>query len=135
MTTQELKNIEREKYNTLYTDCHVFWAFDQKQFVDGSAKHPLQEGEKYVSIGAGGFLPKSNLDNLINGSKEIKAWFSAETKKGKARAGLIAYELNNHECYYTGSIDSALDALGEGYTYEEVKTIYLKTRKKYAHQL
>jgi hypothetical protein len=92
-------------------------------------KTTLKEGEKYVSMGAGGYLPKTEVENYLNGSKAIDNWYKAEIKANKgARRALIAYELANHEAYYTGDIYETLNALPEGYTRKEVQKVYNEER-------
>ena len=133
MTIQDIKKQQQEKYNTLLNECKVFWAFSNEQFA--ANKTPLQEGEKYVSIGAGGYMPKGSIDKYIQGSNEIKKWYSATIKATKnARRDNIVYELANHECYYTGDIKEAIAALGAGYTYKEVYKVYSETREQQTTQ-
>jgi len=43
----------------------------------------------------------------------------------------VLYELNNHECFYTGDIDDAMDVLGEDYSREYVREVYFKHRDRY----
>lgn len=116
---------KQNKVNVLLKECGVFFAFSNEQFE--ANKTPLQDGEKYVSIGAGGYIPKSKVDALTNGMAEINKWFKSATNKSKAdREALILYALNNHECFYTGDWSDAFMTLGEGYTSKEVKRVYLK---------
>ena len=65
-----------------------------------------------MSIGAGGYLPKGNVDTFINGMEAITKEYKAAIKSNKLRVKLIAYQLANHECYYTGDIEPALYSLG-----------------------
>lgn len=128
-TIQEIKKEQQNKYTALFNSCGVFWAFSNEQFH--ANKTPLSEGDKYVSIGAGGYMPKSNVDAYISGSKEIKKWFTKAVKESKgARRQHIAYELANHECYYTGDWQDAIDALGSEYTAKEVYKVYCEELKK-----
>jgi len=128
-TIHDLKKQRDQKYNDLLTACRVFFAFSDEQFHKN--KTPLKEGEKYVSMGAGGYFPKSEFDNYINGSKAIKKWFSKAVKECKgARRANIVYELGNYECFYTGDIDEAVDALGKEYTREEVLKVYREELEK-----
>lgn len=114
---------KREKQtNELMNDCRVFWAFSQKQFEEN--KTPLKEGEKYVDIGAGGFMPKSNIEKYINGMKAIYEEFKEAMRDENARIEHIRYQLNNHEAYYTRDITSTLEALGEDFTKEEVLQVF-----------
>lgn len=124
MQYQEIKQKREKDTNDLFTNLGVFWAFSNEQFAKN--KTPLQDGEKYVDIGAGGFMPKHNVDAFLEGMKNIDIAFKTAIKDNKARETHILYELNNHECFYTGRIDDALDVLGEEYTEVEVKEVYKK---------
>ena len=72
MTYQEIKNKKETDTNNLFKDLGVFWAFSKQQFEEN--KTPLQEGEKYVDIGAGGFIPKHNLQALDDGIKAMDVY-------------------------------------------------------------
>ena len=107
----------------------MFFAFSTEQFHEN--KTPLKEGEKYVSIGMGGYMPKGNVQQYLDGSKTIEKWYKAEIKACKgARRANIAYELNNHEAYYTGDISDTLRSLGRDYTRAEVLKVYIEESKK-----
>ncbi len=133
MNYHEIKDKRTKDMNELFTACGVFWAFSNEQFAEGRAKHPLQEGEKYLSIGSGGYLPKNNYPKLEQGMDEIEKTFKENIANFKMREKHILYELNNHECFYIGSIEGAIQALGEDYTAEEVTTVMNKYKaQKYA---
>lgn len=69
---KNLTNLKKEKdkrFNDLINECQMFFAFSDEQFAKN--KTPLQEGEKYVALGAGAYMPKSNVDKWHNGSKKI----------------------------------------------------------------
>lgn|SRR5574343_1359670 len=135
MTTyQEIKRKKEKDYNELFTRCGVFWAFSRKQFDEN--KTPLLVGEKYVDIGAGGYIPKHNLPALLEGIKAIDNLFKLTIAEYKMREKHILYELNNHECFYTGNITSAVEALDKDYTLSEVTAVYEKYKaKKYVKQV
>ena len=123
MKHAEIKQKYQEKLSELFKDCGVFFAFSNEQFEKN--KTPLQEGEKYVSLGAGGYLPKSKLDAYINGMKGLNKWEKEEIKKEKK--GIeehILYELHNHECFYTCDIGDAMDVLP--YNRKRVLEVYNK---------
>ena len=122
-TAHELKAEERRRYDELFAECGVFWAFSAEQFEKN--KTPLSEGDKYVSIGAGGYMPKSRAADLAEGMEQIRKEHNAAVKANrKLRRDVIAYELRNHEATYTGDISDTLDALGDGYSAKEVRKIY-----------
>lgn len=126
----EIKQAKENKVSELINKCSMFFAFSDEQFHKN--KTPLQEGEKYVSIGAGAYMPKGQVDNYLNGIKEIEKWYKATVKNNKARRENIVYELNNHEAFYTHEIEDTLDALGSDYTAEEVMQVFREECKKQA---
>ena len=129
MTIHELKDQKQEKVNILIKQCRVFFAFSNEQFEEG--KTPLEEGEKYVSMGRGGYLPSKQVKVFISGMDEISKWYKDEVKKQKnLRRDNIIYELGNHECWYTHDIEDAMRALGPEYTRKEVWKVFHQEREK-----
>lgn len=124
MTLSAIQAEQSKKVDQLINDCQLFFAFNDEQFAEGKDKTPLAEGDKFVSIGSGGYLPKSKGKAFLDGMDAIDAWFKGATKDEKIRKQHIAYELENHEAYYTGDIQDTLDALGSSYTEEEVLAVY-----------
>lgn len=124
----DIRKEKEDDTNKLFTNCGVFWAFSREQFQEN--KTPLKEGEKYVDIGAGGYIPKCNVDMLTQGMKAIDKAFKQKTKDIKIREQHVLYELNNHECFYTGRIEDAQEVLGDSYTMDEVKEVYKKYKSK-----
>lgn len=133
MTYQELKAERQAKYEKAVKNNGVFFAFSTAQLEEGKKEYPLLEGDKYVSIGAGGFMRKSQLDTYLKDCEIIDQWFkleNAKLKKDKAeREKAILYELCNYECFYSGDIfgGDAWSILKEqGYTKQEVFSVYKK---------
>lgn len=124
-----IKNKYQEKFTELSDEVGLFWAFSEQQFAEGREKNPIKEGEKYTSIGMGGYLPKKNVQRFIDRQKELDKWQKQEIKKAKATE-VILYELGNYECFYTGDIQDALEVLEPlGYTVEQVKEVYHANRE------
>jgi hypothetical protein len=133
MKTVQQLNQERETAQTeLFKQVRLFWAFSNQQLEEGKKQINYQEGEKLVHIGGGGYIPKSNVDTFLNGLETINKAYKEGVKQNKLRPKLIAYQLANHECYYTGDIQPALMALGNDFTEEEVRQVYRKEFKKWA---
>lgn len=137
MTYQELKREKEKDYNEILGACGVFWAFSTEQFKEGIDKIKkdgfLKEGDKVVRIPAGGFVPKKNVDKLTEllkqanekhkqGLKEIRA-------EKKESENAILYELNNHECFYTGDIEPVAEIFKGTYTKKEILKVYVKNNK------
>jgi hypothetical protein len=97
---QDLKKMHEDANTVLFNECGLFWAFSNEQFAQN--KTPLQEGDKYVSIGAGGYVPKSNVDKFLEGMKQNRLAYQKAVKQNNLRLKEIAYEFGNHECFYTG---------------------------------
>jgi hypothetical protein len=126
----ELKEERQEKNSQLFNKVGLFWAFSDKQFEE--SKTPLKEGDKYVSIGMGGFLPKSNVEAFKSGLEEIQKWYNEEIKKNKAEKAEILYELYNHECFYTRDISDVVSMFAGIYTEEQIIKVFVKESKKAA---
>lgn len=126
MTISELKQQLEYKTSATIKECGVFFAFSKEQFQKN--KTPLQEGEKYVDIGMGGFIPKSKLDKWQADMDANQKWYEDQIKEHNLRRDLIIYELYNHECFYTGSISGAVDALGDDFTREEIAQAFQEER-------
>jgi hypothetical protein len=122
-----LKQERQEKTSLVISECQMFFAFSNKQFEEGKPK--LKEGDKYVHLGAGTYMPKSNVDKWIEKSKEIDKWYKSEVKKNKQEEQEILYELRNHEAFYTCDIEETFKSL-EGYTLEQVREVYNKYKNK-----
>lgn len=125
------REIEQEsalKLSALIKECGVFFAFSKEQFDQN--KTPLKDGEKYVSIEGGGYLPKGNVQAFLDGQEAISKWETEAIKQNNAKDAHIAYELSNYECYYTGDISRALAILP--YTEEDVLRVYLSKRADWA---
>lgn len=125
----EIKKEREDKQSELFKECGVFFAFSNEQFSEG--KTTLEEGDKYVSMGMGGYLPKSKVAAFNAGWKELAKWYKKEVADNKKlRREEIVYELGNHEAWYTGDIEDTMCALGPDYTRKEVWKIFNSEKEK-----
>jgi hypothetical protein len=119
---------EKEKMTSeLFEKCGVFFAFSNEQFLKN--KTPLKEGEKYVSIGGGGYMPKGNYDAFTEGMKSITKIGKKKVEENNLAETEILYELNNHECFYTGDYSDVVDMFKGTYTEEQIRDVYNKHRE------
>jgi len=126
----DIKKEKQKMVDKILTDCRVFFAFSNSQFEEGKKETPLEEGDKYISIGAGGYMPKSKLAEFEKGFKDMKAWYKKTIKENKeARRALIVKELANHEAYYTCCIADTLVALGKDFKPKEVWAVFNAERQ------
>ena len=92
---------ELEKANSkLFKECGLFFAFSKEQFE--ANKTPLKEGEKYVHVIGGGYVPKNNFEMLKAGMEANFKAYNEAVKSNNLLRKQIAYEFGNHECFYTG---------------------------------
>lgn len=120
----------QEKQTELFNELGVFFAFSSKQFEE-----QRQAGVEYCSVlSAGDCVPRENAKEF---SKRLSAIHKTGREKELAEKGIdkiIEEQLTNHECFYTGDIQDAIDSLdGYGVTYEQVDSIYRKVAHKYAN--
>jgi hypothetical protein len=89
----------------------IFFAFSNEQMKEGIEKHGVNENNKIVNIGAGGFVLKSRLQEFKDLLKRQDEERAQLRKDEKELIGAIVYELQNHEYCITGNPDDALTAL------------------------
>lgn len=96
----------------------LFFAFNTDQFKEGIEKIGLNEGEKVVSIGAGGYLKKSRVNDFNALMDKHKKERTALRKDKKKLIDALVYELDNHEFNYSGDPEDAV--LAVGYTMDTI---------------
>lgn len=111
MKYPEIKEQHQQKVDALLKECRVFFAFSNKQFEE--SKTPLEEGEKYLRLPGGGFIPQNSADKFRKGLKELERWKTETIKKHKQEESEIIYELYNHECFYTNDCTPVIDLYPE----------------------
>ena len=107
----EIKKINEKRLDACFQKHEIFFAFSKKQFLESVKKVNLAEGEKMVGLGHGMFCKKSAVTDFI---EEFDKVCEQNNKNLIDEAGIeevIKYELVNHECYYTGSPEDAIEAL------------------------
>ena len=128
---QEVRQKTTEMMNELFTEMGVFWAFGNKQLEEGIAKHKERFGEdcKLVRLPHGGFMPKMNVDELLERQKEIKEFEKKALESGNLKEQHILYELNNYECFYVNDWTEAVNATG--YPEQDVIDVFNKYKAEY----
>jgi hypothetical protein len=119
-TIPEIKKHYEDYRTDLFESFGVFFAFSNQQLNEGK-----KEGVEYVQWMNGGFVPKDKAESFIE-ALEANIEVQEKTLSSEPhRRDYIAYELSNHEAYYTGDIDNALNVLSNsGITREEVIKVY-----------
>lgn len=132
MKYHEIRNQREAKVSELIEECNMFFAFSDQQLAEGMKENPLTPGDKYVALGAGSYMPKSNVEKYENGCREIDEWQRKLIQENNMDDEVILYELANHEAFYTGEIEDTYYALGCNYTKEKIWEVYNLNYEKYA---
>ena len=128
MTYRQIQDLHQARQSKMFKDLGVFFAFGQEQFDKALKKYNLKENE-LTTFAGGGLLPKVNAKKLISELNRLMDLHVLEVKTLKA-SDVIEYELGNHECYYTGDIDSAYQILKAfDFTRSQVAEVYYDTRE------
>lgn len=129
MTYQEIKKQTQDNLTTIFEKHGVFFAFSNEQFKEGMQKYPVEEGEKYSAIGAGGYLPAKNkakfkiaFEQLLKDERKALKTAKIETENA------IRYELSNYECYYSDDISPVVDIFKGIYTRKQILKVFNKFR-------
>lgn len=110
----ELKEKQRKEVN----EFPFGFAFGNQQFKEMMKKFGLEETDtdKIYSIGAGGYIKKTDAEAMHNMFKRHRQEIEDEIINDKDGTGFIysmfRYELSNHEYCITHNIKPALEALG-----------------------
>lgn len=113
-TYQEMKKRQEEELKKI----PIKFAFTDEQFKQGMKELGLNENDtdKIVSIGAGGFMKKTDVEAYKEMQKKHNKEFWTEIAKDKVGdkfiKNMFLYELNNHEYSYTNDITDTLMSLG-----------------------
>lgn len=115
-----LSDYMNDKQSALFDQYGVFFAFSQKQFLAAR-----KEGVKYVDVGAGMIVPKEHVKIVHDTLEQIYQDGIKQDLAENGKEAIIKRELNNYECYYTGDIGNAFEALEDyGITYDDVMAVY-----------
>ena len=130
MTYQELKERQQKEVNAF----PFGFAFSAEQFAEMRKTLPLDEGDKYYSIGAGGFVRGKDIpamrEMFARHDKEMKELRKSEKELENA----FIREMGNHEYCITGDFEEIFRAVGidpKEATKNDVK-IFNRAAKKYA---
>lgn len=94
-TLKRYKELCKQKNEVDVKKYDCFFAFSDKQFAQGlKSIRPLREGEKLVSIGAGGYGTRDGVERLFKFYDAMNAQIKAECNPQE----VYVYEYNNHEC-------------------------------------
>lgn len=108
----ESYNTMKDKHAKELNEFHgLFFAFNNKQLEDGLTKFNITKKD-ILSIGAGGFLLKTQEQAFDDLFKRHNQERKNRLKDQKMLLDALAYELRNHEYCITYDVADALDSLG-----------------------
>ena len=115
-----LQDYREDKQTDLFNRTGSFFAFSNKQFDEQK-----KEGAIYVNCGSGLVCEKQHVQTLIDELDQINQQAIAQDLADNGYYNIIARELGNYECYYTGDISDAVDELKQyGISRKEVYAVY-----------
>ena len=127
INVQELMRLRDTASSKLIEETGMFFAFSQNQFDE--SKTPLAEGDKYMVLGSGTYIPERNFEKYMEGSTKILQDFTKAVDANNLREEYIAYELANHEAWYTYEIEDTKSRLIGTYTDAEIWSVFNKYKE------
>ncbi|MFV0536825.1 MAG: hypothetical protein ACK5M3_05555 [Dysgonomonas sp.] len=106
----DLRKEREDKMSKMFSDLGIFFAFSNEQLVAGR-----KEGVTYVNAGAGMIIPKDNVEEFKKRHIQLFDEMEREYAENVPMDDYILYELNNHEAFYTWSVDEAYEAVKQYY--------------------
>jgi hypothetical protein len=104
-----LTDYTNEPINKLLEENKAFFAFSHEQFEKAKDKDILKDDYCHIKMGL--YAPKVNAKNVLLGLIEINKKGIEDDIAENGLINIIKRELNNHECYYTGDIEQAVEVL------------------------
>lgn len=99
-----------KKYNDELNKTGLFWAFNREQF-DENKTHKDAPDNEYITIGDGGYIHKSNKEQLDYFFKVTEPNLRKDFISKINIEDFIKYELVNNECFYTGDYSEVINIM------------------------
>lgn len=97
----------------------MMFAFSQEQLEEGKARLGVTDNKELLSIGAGGFIRKSDREEFDNLFIQLDKELAENLNDDEFLYEAFLYELANHEYCYSWDLTDSLAVLG--LTVEQVK--------------
>ena len=141
-----MPNLYKERHERQQAEINafpMFWAYSEKQYMEGMKKLGVENESELCYLGAGlggGIIRKADKQNyldMLSRHRHERADAIAEDKTGNGFIyDMFDYELANHEYVITMNSDDAIGALG--LTWDDIKAdprLALGLRKAKKHQI
>ena len=126
----EIKRNHEKIYNDLIEKHKIFFAFSNEQLEEGKKKIGVKDNKELASLGMGGFGKKEDIKLFFEEADKEDKRYKAELKEArKAKEEAILYELNNHECFYTGEIDDVANIFKGIYNTKDIWKVFMKHKE------
>tara|TARA_Y100000310_G_scaffold37653_1_gene35324 strand:- start:134 stop:547 length:414 start_codon:yes stop_codon:yes gene_type:complete len=123
-----LSDYTEEKTSNCLKKAGAFFAFSEKQLQEGKKETNAKEGTKYIALGAGIICPEDTATQLVADMENVIKNGIAQDIKENGLTEIIKRELANHEAYYTGDIESTIEALADYPIRREAVQLVYKTQ-------
>lgn len=122
-----LQEYMEDRQTALFNETGSFFAFSMKQFNEAK-----KEGINYIPLGAGLICPEDTAIKLIEGLDTIYKESIAQDIKENGAEAIIAREIFNHECHYTGDYEPMREKLADyNFAPELLNKVIREERIKY----
>lgn len=127
METTKKEYIEK-RHSELFNNLGCFWAFNKDQFYEGLNKAGgIDKTGKYVSLGAGLYCPKKNVNDLIKGMDQIKKdWKNDREKVSQVRLIFVGIDSWNRPVWKAPDIKAYYGSVTELFDYSDTEETVLK---------
>ena len=126
-----LQDYINEAQTKLFDKYGVFFAFGEEQWDD--QVNPELTKADYFHITAGMYCPKENTNDFLTDHAKVVAQGRHNDIAENGLNAIVRRELNNYECYYTGDIEDAVEAL-KGYPVNKEDVLKIYRDKNYEPQ-
>ena len=102
------KKAKQQKVN----EFPMMFAFSKEQLEEGKAKLGVTDNKELLSIGAGGFIRKTDKEEFENLFIKLDMELAEELNDDEFLYDAFLYEIANHEYIYSCDLTDALEVLG-----------------------
>ena len=102
------KRAKQQKVN----EFPMMFAFSKEQLEEGKAKLGVTDNKELLSIGAGGFIRKSDKNEFDNLFIQLDKELSENLNDDEFLYDAFLYEIANHEYCYSCDLTDSLEVLG-----------------------
>ena len=126
-TYRQMKERVQKKFNAF----PIGFAFSNQQFEDEMKRLNVKSPKELCSIGAGGFIRKSDKKEYLDLIKWMKQEEEKFLKSEENILDAIIYEMGNHEYQFSYDDEEIQELFDIDWNDERNKKLYKKAKKQY----